>query len=86
MTELPHGAAKVGIGDGRQNGHAQIWHTKAGLPAVGFLGAANVLAAAIFGLGHLPTAVAARFPLSSIVVAYELVGNGLLGITFDCLI
>ena len=46
--------------------------------------AANILAALVFGLGHLP-ATAAIVPLTPIVVARALVLNGLAGIVFGWL-
>jgi hypothetical protein len=42
---------------------------------------ANLLAAVLFGLGHLPATLAAGLPLSGLVISRALVLNGLLGIT-----
>jgi hypothetical protein len=62
----------------------KVWR-KNGLPAVGALWTANVFAAVIFGLGHLPTAVALGIPINAIVIAYAIVVNGLMGVTFGWL-
>jgi membrane protease YdiL (CAAX protease family) len=45
---------------------------------------ANILAAILFGLGHLPT-TAALVPLTSLVIARAVVLNGLLGIVWGWL-
>jgi membrane protease YdiL (CAAX protease family) len=43
---------------------------------------ANVATALVFGLGHLPAAAFARVPLTGAVVAYVLLGNGVVGLVF----
>ena len=43
---------------------------------------ANVFAALLFGLGHLPAARALIGPLTPVVLTYVLVGNGLAGLVF----
>jgi len=58
--------------------------TSDGKPTVGVLWIANVLAAVLFGLGHLP-ATAALVPLTPLVIARALALNGLIGIGFGYL-
>jgi hypothetical protein len=58
--------------------------TSDGQPTVAVLWLANILAAALFGLGHLP-ATAALVPLTPLVVTRALVLNGLIGIGFGYL-
>lgn len=45
---------------------------------------ANILAAVLFGLGHLPT-MSLLVPITPLVIARALVLNGLLGIVFGWL-
>ena len=61
-----------------------ISHTADGRPTIAVLWIANVLAAVLFGLGHLP-ATAALFPLTPLVITRAVVLNGLLGIAFGYL-
>lgn len=63
----------------------KLWSRQDGLPAVGTLWTANVFAAVLFGLGHLPTAVALGIPINAMVIAYAIVVNGLMGVTFGWL-
>jgi len=54
--------------------------TPEGRPGMGALWAANVLAAVLFGLGHLQGTAAAGVPLNALVITRALVGNGLVGL------
>ena len=63
---------------------SRVWHTAAGLPTVGGYWAAIVLAALVFGLGHLP-ATKAITPLTGIVVLRALLLNGIGGVIFGWL-
>jgi hypothetical protein len=56
-----------------------ISKTADGRPTLAVLWTANILAAILFGLGHLP-ATAAILPITPLVVARAVVLNGLLGI------
>ena len=58
--------------------------TADGGPTLAVLWIANILAAVLFGLGHLP-ATAALVPLTPLVVARALVLNGVIGIGFGYL-
>ena len=58
-----------------------VSHTSDGRPTVGVLWTANILAAILFGLGHLPATAALR-SITPLVVARAIVLNGLLGIGF----
>lgn len=60
------------------------WKTAEGKPALGVLWAANIVAAVLFGLGHLP-ATAALVPITPLVVARAVVLNGLIGVGFGYL-
>lgn len=53
-------------------------------PGAGIMWTANLLAAVLFGLGHLP-ATAALLPLTPLVVTRALVLNGLAGLVFGWL-
>ena len=53
--------------------------TEDGRPTLAVLRAANILAAVLFGLGHLP-AIAALFPITSLVITRAIVLNELVGI------
>jgi len=55
-----------------------------GTTTVAVIWIANILAAVLFGLGHLPT-TALLVPLTPIVIARAIVLNGLLGIVFGWL-
>jgi hypothetical protein len=56
-----------------------ISKTEDGRPTLAVLWTANVLAAVLFGLGHLP-ATAALFPITPLVVMRAIVLNGFVGI------
>lgn len=56
-----------------------VSHTPDGLSTRGVLWSANVLAAVLFGLGHLP-ATALLVPLTAAVVVRAIVLNGLVGV------
>jgi hypothetical protein len=58
--------------------------TSDGGPTLAVLWTANILAAVLFGLGHLP-ATAGLVPLTGLVVTRALVLNGLIGIGFGYL-
>ena len=53
--------------------------TEDGHPTLAVLWTANILAAVLFGLGHLP-ATAALFPITPLVITRAIVLNGLVGI------
>lgn len=53
-----------------------------GSPRPGFVVAAILLAALLFGLGHLPAAAALGIPLTPSVLAYLLIGNAVPGVLF----
>jgi len=60
--------------------------TPEGHPGLGALWVANVLAAILFGLGHLPATLAvAGLPLNALVITRALLLNGLLGLVFGWL-
>jgi len=61
-----------------------ISHTPDGRPTTAILWIANVLAAVLFGLGHLP-ATSALLPLTPLFVTRAIVLNGLLGVAFGYL-
>lgn len=61
-----------------------VSHTADGRPSLAVLWVANVLAAILFGLGHLP-ATAVLVPLTPLVVVRAVVLNGLAGIAFGYL-
>jgi len=61
-----------------------ISHTADGRPTVAVLWIANVLAAVLFGLGHLP-ATSMLLPLTALVITRAIVLNGLLGVAFGYL-
>lgn len=56
-----------------------VWHTPGGLPTLGALWLANVIAAVVFGLGHLP-ATAALVKLTPTLVVRAIVLNGIVGV------
>ena len=58
--------------------------TEDGHPTLAVLWIANILAAILFGLGHLP-ATAALFPITPLVIIRAIVLNGLVGIAFGYL-
>jgi membrane protease YdiL (CAAX protease family) len=61
-----------------------ISRTQDGRPSALVFWVANLLAAVLFGLGHLPT-TAALIPLTPLVILRAVVLNGLLGIAFGYL-
>ena len=61
-----------------------ISKTVEGKPTAGVIWVANILAAILFGLGHLP-AVSTLVPISYLVIARTVVLNGLLGVVFGWL-
>jgi membrane protease YdiL (CAAX protease family) len=58
--------------------------TPDGKPTIAVIWIANILAAVLFGLGHLPT-VAMLVPLTPLVIARTVILNGLLGIVWGWL-
>jgi NADH:ubiquinone oxidoreductase subunit 3 (subunit A) len=62
-----------------------VSHDAEGRPSLGVLWVANVLAAVLFGLGHLPATAAAGLPLNGLVIMRAIVLNGLLGLAFGWL-
>lgn len=58
--------------------------TEEGKPTLLVLWSANILAAILFGLGHLP-ATAALFPITPLVILRAITLNGLIGIAFGYL-
>jgi len=56
--------------------------TAAGRPGLAALWVANVLAAILFGLGHLPATAAAGLPMDALVITRAIVLNGLAGLVF----
>jgi len=58
-----------------------VWRKAPGQPAAGALWTANITAAILFGLGHLPT-TAALVPLTGWVIARAIVLNGIAGVVF----
>lgn len=61
-----------------------ISHTAEGKPTLAVLWAANVLAAVLFGLGHLP-ATSTLVALTPLVITRAIVLNGLVGVGFGYL-
>ncbi len=61
-----------------------LGHTANGYPTIAVLWIANILAAILFGLGHLP-ATALLVPLTPLVIARAIVLNGLAGLAFGYL-
>ena len=57
-------------------------HTPEGRPGEIALWVANVLAAILFGLGHLPATAAAGLPMNALVITRAVVLNGLAGLVF----
>ncbi|GCF09844.1 CPBP family glutamic-type intramembrane protease [Dictyobacter arantiisoli] len=55
------------------------WHMPGGKPALGALWLANILAAVIFGLGHLPT-TAALVKLTPLLIGRAILLNGIIGV------
>ncbi len=61
-----------------------VGHTSEGKPTSALVWIANILAAVLFGLGHLP-ATAAIAPLTTALVARAIVLNGIGGLVFGAL-
>jgi membrane protease YdiL (CAAX protease family) len=59
--------------------------TAAGRPGLAALWVANILAAILFGLGHLPATAAAGLPIDALVITRAIVLNGLAGLVFGWL-
>ena len=57
-------------------------HTPNGRPGEIAFWVANVLAAVLFGLGHLPATAAAGLPMDALVITRAIVLNGLAGLVF----
>ncbi len=61
---------------------SRIWHTPEGRPSSAVMWSANLLAAILFGLGHLPATQALGLPLNALVISRAIVLNGLGGVLF----
>lgn len=59
---------------------ARVGGKPSGRPQASVLWMANILAAVLFGLGHLPATAAAGMPIYALVVTRAVVLNGLLGV------
>jgi hypothetical protein len=55
------------------------WHLPSGRPTLGTLWLANIIAAVVFGLGHLP-ATAALVKLSPLLIGRAILLNGIIGV------
>lgn len=64
---------------------ALITGSKGGLPAPAVLWIATILAAVLFGLGHLPTTAALGVPLNGLVITRAILLNGVGGMFFGWL-
>jgi membrane protease YdiL (CAAX protease family) len=62
-----------------------VFRDSEGRPTGTVLWSANILAAIIFGLGHLPTALAIGVPLTTLFITRTVVLNGLGGVVFGWL-
>jgi membrane protease YdiL (CAAX protease family) len=62
-----------------------IWQRKTGAPKRAYVVSAIVLTAVLFGVGHLPAAMAMGIELTGPVIAYIVVGNTLPGALFGVL-
>lgn len=60
------------------------WHVPGGKPTLGALWLANILAAVIFGLGHLP-ATASLVKLTPLLIVRAILLNGIAGVAFGYL-
>ena len=60
------------------------WHVPGGKPTLGALWLANILAAVIFGLGHLPT-TATLVKLTPLLIVRAILLNGIVGVAFGYL-
>jgi hypothetical protein len=63
----------------------RIWQRKAGSPKPAYVVGAIVLTGVLFGVGHLPAAMAMGIELRAPVIAYIVVGNTLPGALFGVL-
>lgn len=61
---------------------SRIWKSGSRKPKAAVLWTANMLAAVLFGLGHLPATAAAGLPLDPLVIIRAVILNGLLGVGF----
>ncbi|MBN1428115.1 MAG: CPBP family intramembrane metalloprotease [Anaerolineae bacterium] len=57
-----------------------VSHDAEGRPSLVVLWLANILAAVLFGLGHLPATAAVGLPLNALVITRAIVLNGVLGL------
>lgn len=64
---------------------SRVWKSGVRRPGNGVLWTANILAAILFGLGHLPATAAAGLPIDALVVTRAVILNGLLGVGFGWL-
>ena len=62
-----------------------IWKNEDGRPKLWVLWIANILAAVIFGVAHLPATVAMGIPATAVVITRAIVLNGALGVAFGWL-
>lgn len=63
----------------------RIWQKKIGTPKRAYVVGAIVLTAVLFGVGHLPAAMAMGIKLTAPVIVYIVVGNALPGVLFGVL-
>jgi membrane protease YdiL (CAAX protease family) len=63
----------------------RIWQKKTGAPKRAYVVGAIVVAAVLFGVGHLPAAMAMGIKLTAPVIVYVVVGNALPGVLFGVL-
>ncbi len=64
---------------------SRFWHTSDRLPTAGAVWTGNLLAAVVFGLGHLPATQALGLPINALVVTRAIALNALPGIIFGYL-
>jgi len=64
---------------------AKITRSKGGQPATAVLWIATILAAVVFGLGHLPATAALGLPLNGLVITRAILLNGVGGVFFGWL-
>jgi hypothetical protein len=64
---------------------SRVSRTPVGRPTTAVLWIANILAALLFGVGHLPAAAAAGLPLTGLLIAQIVLLNGLAGLVFGWL-
>lgn len=63
----------------------RVWQRKSGAPKRSYVVSAVMLSAVLFGVGHLPAAMAMGIQLTTPVIAYIVIGNTLPGILFGVL-